>query len=88
MNEELIEKANEALITIIDDIANIRESAIDQAPLIIQELYEAIESAIAEVDEDFIRLTQTAPGEFVFDAQFYNGGCSLIEMLENGFKAK
>ena len=49
-------------------------------------IYEIIEIEEKDVCGDYCYIEKVDDNTFRFDAQFYNGGCCLSEMLEWGFK--
>lgn len=43
-------------------------------------------SAIEAEDDYFVRVTKNPDGSYDFLTRFYNGGCDLTEMLDEGFQ--
>jgi len=48
------------------------------------ELYKFIEIFDEDPYDSFVHIDENSPGIYSFNARWYNGGCGLAEMLEDG----
>jgi hypothetical protein len=49
-------------------------------------IYEIIELHQRDIEESYCIIEQESEDTYKFEAQYYNGGCSLAEMIQDGFK--
>lgn len=51
-------------------------------------IYEILEIQNKDIEESYCELEKISDDTFKFEAQFYNGGCSLSEILQDEFERK